>query len=66
MGNVKRYLKERRKMYLLWATLFSLVFILVHFIVGPPIHYVVPTLALVTGFGLGEWFNYKAWKKNKY
>ncbi|MFB7642048.1 hypothetical protein [Peribacillus butanolivorans] len=66
MGNIKRYLKEQSKSYLLYATLFILIHIIVISIFGPPIHYAVPILAMITGYGLVEIFNYKAWKKNKH
>lgn len=66
MKNIKRYLKEGRKSYLLNATLLILMVIAVISIFGLPIHYGVPTLSLVMSYGLVEIFNYRAWKKNKY
>lgn len=66
MRNIKRYLKERRKLYLLHATLITLIVTIVISIFGPPIHYGVPTLSIVISYSLVEIFNYRAWKKNKY
>ncbi|MGE7093416.1 hypothetical protein ACQKII_18575 [Lysinibacillus sp. NPDC048646] len=65
MRNLKIYLKQRAKYYIYYSILFIVLLICVTYFIGRPIHFVAPTIGMVTGYGILEVFNYKDWKKNK-
>ncbi|KWW21927.1 MULTISPECIES: hypothetical protein [Peribacillus] len=66
MDKIKRYIKYRKKSYLLNTALFIAVFIVAILIFGPPRYYAVPILSMIIGFGLVEFVGYKGWKKDEF
>ncbi|MCM3711851.1 hypothetical protein [Sporosarcina luteola] len=65
MDQVKLYLKYRIKSYLLYTAIFISGFIIAMFIFGPPKHYVVPTLSMITAYGSLEYVGFRRWQKDK-
>lgn len=66
MNNRKQYFNSRFKKIIGYLICFFIGLLMISAIIGPPKHYLVPTLSVVFVRLILEWWKYRDWKKDNH